>query len=491
MRSSPSGVCYNRVLADQWRRFLKKRGTIEQAQVDLELCLLSVAYLNLPDFDLGFPQSSVMPSLLSGRYAFLEYAVACWVLHLESWLDSGKPVQSSIDELQDMLEPFLQQHLVQGDGSGLQSAVPKTMYQKLQPFRLFELYDSLSHAVIWSKKQYSLDSGGDSRTTNVLDLPDVTSRIRSTFEDMARDGFTAQQTANLKLYYGSSQLFKCPKMFCRHFIHGFASLGDRDRHLNRHERAYTCTFEGCPTATFGCLTLKELERHMLESHGILKDSDEFPRVSRPDITPAAQMTERHVFQCSQCPKRFTRTFNLRAHGRTHTNERPYPCPVCGMAFVRAHDQATHTRRQCSEKTFRCRGSLETGSRWGCGRGFSTAADFARHLSSARGRRCVRPLAAQQRREEAEGAARREAEQYRNPRAYQQSRYLWPSNPQLLVRQVPVASSPSPTSSDGGAASADEDAMEVDAASTSCHEEFPQTFPRALVAQYPALAAFDS
>lgn len=461
---------------------MKRRKTIVESQVDLELCHLSLAYLNFPDFSKRFDQPSVVASLLSGRYAFYEYAVACWPLHLMSWLEGDTHEQSSIDELQDTLEPFLQQHLVDGDFEP-QLTVSKAMHDKLRPVKLFEHYDALAQAIVWCRKQVSVEKAGDADTTNVLDFPEVTHHIRSTLEDMARDGLTTQQRADLELYYGHSGLFKCPKIFCHHFAFGFASREHRDIHLSRHERAYTCTIEGCPTAVFGCLSLKDLENHMLESHGVLVDNDEFPRVARPTATTGGDVTEKHVFQCTRCPKVFTRKFNLRSHERTHTGERPYACPVCGATFSRAQEQRTHTRRQCGEKAFRCRGDLHTGTQWGCGRGFAEVVDFARHLRSTRGRRCLIPLATQQRKDDESAEAKRSLR-------YQQTR-LWPSNP---LFSLPRTSTSQSLSSSAGTRArlgpSDGDAMDIDLAPADDLQTSPQPFPRALVAQYPALSGLD-
>ena len=49
------------------------------------------------------------------------------------------------------------------------------------------------------------------------------------------------------------------------------------------------------------------------------------------------------FQCSLCPKRFSRAYNLRSHLRTHTDEHPFICSVCGKAFKRQHDRKMHQR----------------------------------------------------------------------------------------------------------------------------------------------------
>jgi hypothetical protein len=55
-----------------------------------------------------------------------------------------------------------------------------------------------------------------------------------------------------------------------------------------------------------------------------------------------------TFQCTLCPKRFTRAYNLRSHLRTHTDERPFVCTVCGKAFARQHDRKRHEGLHCGE-----------------------------------------------------------------------------------------------------------------------------------------------
>lgn len=54
-------------------------------------------------------------------------------------------------------------------------------------------------------------------------------------------------------------------------------------------------------------------------------------------------TQKHpaTFQCTLCPKKFTRAYNLRAHLRTHADERSYICTMCGAAFARQHDFKRH------------------------------------------------------------------------------------------------------------------------------------------------------
>ncbi|KAL4776280.1 hypothetical protein BDW60DRAFT_81582 [Aspergillus nidulans var. acristatus] len=98
-----------------------------------------------------------------------------------------------------------------------------------------------------------------------------------------------------------------------------------------------------------------------------------------------------TFQCTLCPKRFTRAYNLRSHLRTHTDERPFVCTVCGKAFARQHDRKRHEGLHSGEKKFVCRGDLSRGGQWGCGRRFARADALGRHFRSEAGRICIKPL----------------------------------------------------------------------------------------------------
>ncbi|KAF2123223.1 hypothetical protein BDV96DRAFT_562123 [Lophiotrema nucula] len=97
----------------------------------------------------------------------------------------------------------------------------------------------------------------------------------------------------------------------------------------------------------------------------------------------ANMKVPATFQCTLCPKRFKRAYNLRSHLRTHTDERPFVCSVCGKAFTRPHERTRHENLHAAKNEFVCYGELLSGEQWGCGQDFESAHALA--ASSKRSR----------------------------------------------------------------------------------------------------------
>ncbi|KAI6553144.1 hypothetical protein MCOR04_010777 [Pyricularia oryzae] len=318
------------------RTFLMSHSAFDPARIELDLCLCSMAYLNFPGMDPHRDDQELSNSLLAGGYAFYEYAVASWVWHLTAWLQGGNYGEDDMTDLEEVATSFLDQHHRQ---NAPKFPISTGMHMLLKPIAHFQSFESLAQAIVWSRKQFTISEANNDHNNSVLDFPDITSNIRRVLERIRAQA----SMEKLELYYGKN-LFKCSKLYCPHFYDGFASQAQRDAHHDRHNQTFVCSEAGCHRQTFAFVSNRELELHMMEEHG--KSMIDFPDVSDPNEEQARVNDRRKhfaIFQCSICPRRFTRKYNLRSHLRTHTNDRPFVCTACGKAFSRQNDRNVHER----------------------------------------------------------------------------------------------------------------------------------------------------
>ena len=159
-----------------------------------------------------------------------------------------------------------------------------------------------------------------------------------------------------------------------------------------------------------------------------------------ESSPAPQRSSSRVqklpatFQCTLCPKKFTRAYNLRSHLRTHTDDRPFVCSVCHKAFARQHDRKRHENLHSGAKKLICRGELsaKAGQTWGCGRRFARAEALGRHFRSEAGQICIKPLL------DEEKAERQKQAREIGMQSLTASPYVSASNfPAALIAQYPA------------------------------------------------------
>jgi hypothetical protein len=351
--------------------------------VEYDLAILIVSYLSFPGIDKAKENWKTEGTILQGYFSFYEYAVSSWIFHLEAGI-SAASTNDLLNQLTEPLGVFLELHWT---GSSSTVVASKTVQEKFQLLKEYDFHSKLLQAVVSTRKQLGRYGLGPS-DEDVLDISLITAHFRAVLESLVSNNVNTEQTLKLKELYGPN-LFKCPRINCQYFYKGFAVEEHRNQHVARHDRAFLCSFEGCPTATFGCATSKELEDHMLHYHGTHgSDALEFP-----DVPKLNKNTQIHpsTYQCTQCPKRFTRAHNLRNHERSHRNEKPFVCNECQKSFARGNDLRRHQQSHSEEKIFVCRGPLESGGEWGCGLRFSRRDTLDAHHKNATGARCIKPL----------------------------------------------------------------------------------------------------
>lgn len=365
--------------------FLVEEQHVTVPTEEIKLANLCIDYLNLP----GFYTQNMDELIFTGYFAFLDYAIAFWVRHLEAGIIGVEEEDELVEDeimkpFSETLQCFLDRHWV---SPKCPLPVSKRNSDRLQRFSDAPFYDTLEQAVVSTRKQLTF-YGKMKKEEIALDLEDVLLKVRPALEaawsrlndSTARDRF--QQM------YGTN-IYKCSRFSCNYFSNGFSTSEERDQHMEKHDRPFRCVVEGCPTVVFGLTTARELGKHMKDTHSTLAEQEhEFP--AEHDLSPPKEVREpvrplpdprireKEVFSCGYCSKVFSRSYNLQSHLATHQSERPYPCSFCEASFARLNDCNRHENSHTGER-FTCKG---------CGKEFTRADSLKNHHKSKAGQQCI-------------------------------------------------------------------------------------------------------
>ena len=395
-------------------RYLIRNEYINIPHTECDMAIRSLVYLSMPDFDIEKSSSKIDQNILQGTYAFVDYAVCFWAIHLEcaaSELDIEDAER--LQNVAECLESFLNMHWAKTDKI---YKVSDTLKKRLMALQFFDHYDRVCQ-IVSAAKSWLRPTAPAPTHDDVLRLPGCVAQIRETLERLVSSSLTTRESRDLIIQHNGPNSYKCTKFNCQFFYQGFLTDEQRKQHISKHERAFTCPEPGCFYYTIGFTKAKELKKHVFDYHGIAIESVEleFPDESQPEPKPVEQYlptkekspkpVEQYlpkkekppkppkIHECNICSKTYTRSYNLESHMRTHTNQRPFTCTSCHTSFARRSDLNRHEGLHSGEKKFVCEGELrlQPGIRWGCGKRFSRSENLTAHYRSEIGQRCIRPL----------------------------------------------------------------------------------------------------
>ncbi|KAH5205185.1 hypothetical protein HBI18_154700 [Parastagonospora nodorum] len=310
---------------------------IHEPTVECELATMCLQYLTFPCFriDPDDGPRELRQHMLSGHFAFQDYAIATWFHHVNAFVQKGEQFLRDADEkekhlndLWEALEEFTSFHQEDWYGGIVQSC--SEACGMFRPYMLYEVLVQIkSHIYTFQQK------GFDARhKISIQGLDAALERNRKILEDPPKDMAPAEKVLYTK-FYDDKKLFKCTKITCRYFSQGFSDKKARKRHVNIHDRPFQCEVRDC-LGQEGFANEKDLRNHKRSFHPDMCDLAESFKSSIAKRTNAGHA-------CGYCGKTFTRKFHREDHEKSHRGERPHVCSECGRAFTRRNDCERHKK----------------------------------------------------------------------------------------------------------------------------------------------------
>jgi hypothetical protein len=325
-----------------------------------------VRYLSMPCFEEALKTEALVHFALRGYYIFQDYAVAKWQGHFNQLIEKVKhpneeKYRSSDDgsvrthravpeavmqQLQDVLQDVLRGFTTKYETAFTETPGVTVDLGAWDEFAHIEDREDLYMDLCLIKDHIQQQQRAAYEVRNTISIPALATavtNIRSFLEDPVQEPFKIElstyEQERLHEFYGDRR-YKCPKVECYEFLHGFTNRSSRKKHVNKHDRPYSCDVPQC-AGDLGFASAHDLKQHQRRFHPTLgTDSMEtFDPLESLTSTPETSAK----WPCPQCPKRFTRGFHMRNHIRTHSNERPFSCTECGKSFTRDYDRKRHEK----------------------------------------------------------------------------------------------------------------------------------------------------
>ncbi|KAL3456285.1 hypothetical protein BJX64DRAFT_281462 [Aspergillus heterothallicus] len=253
------------------QEYLIRTNTIDVVSQHVKLGLFCSKYLLSTPFSNTFEESQVRANALSGYYALQDYAVSSIFDHFLAASekgDNGKPALPIA--LRSSLESLFAEYRKPSES------------KRMATMNRLDGLDQLA--------QY-LPSDADKRYA-LFDLEQRTFMIRAMLEQVRSELPHQHGCTILELLYGPIS-FKCPRPWCLHFLSGLDTVGDRRRHILRHDNPFICPDDTCPLHEIGFDSELRLNRHIIQYHSSMQDT---PQVVFPEPRARKKNTLYHAVE---------------------------------------------------------------------------------------------------------------------------------------------------------------------------------------------------
>lgn len=311
-------------------RFLIHNDKVKICEEEHKLSLLCLQYLLFDCFDGNLSEDTIRDYVMTGHYAFQDYAIMHWIDHMEALIPYfSTDLVGNLEQISQAIKDYFEAY---GPPDVGEDDISEDLVARCIPIREIGFYDPLLLLISSTRKL----RGKVEKLSGLGELGDVVARNRNVLEKLQSAALDASTKAKLQRYYGE-KWYKCPHHTCYYFHDGFLDMARRENHTGRHEKPFVCTAAaGCTRLYHGFSTEKELRKHISKDHP--DPANLFPKIKKP--------APKHI--CEICSAEFTRAHNLKAHMNSHENNRPYACTSCEKTFVRNYDRQRHMKKMHSE-----------------------------------------------------------------------------------------------------------------------------------------------
>jgi hypothetical protein len=231
-----------------------------------------LGYLTLPSHDTGLSEAVIEKFVFGGHYAFSEYCIRYWSLHLEDISLENCIEESSLGTLKKAIRLFLTRRF--NSDANPTNRKKGSSRKSLSRFKDEDFFGILEQAITMMSENYQNDQGIDDEGNLPFDLVSQLLQVRSVIERLVTDSDPEQKQILERLY--GSRCFKCPNSYCEFFHGGFTTLRERNNHSAEHQRSFFCTLPGCPASMVGYTSAEGLKKHESDYHGNVIDGYNFP-----------------------------------------------------------------------------------------------------------------------------------------------------------------------------------------------------------------------